>query len=102
MVTFTSLKNWKAVCNLLSETFSDLGQIYFDSEIFRYESQEPYVKTSFVLTKDGILFSKMPLHEIESRFERIFIEGHKIVVDGDAGKYTYRIPDEILRIRNSK
>ena len=102
MVTFTSLKNWKIVCNLLSETFSDLGQIYFDSEIFRYESQEPYVKTSFVLTKDGILFSKMPLHEIESRFERIFIEGPKIVVDGDAGKYTYRIPDEILKIRNSK
>ena len=102
MVTFTSLKNWKIVCNLLSETFSDLGQIYFDSEIFRYESQEPYVKTSFVLTKDGILYSKMPLHEIESKFNRIFIEGHKIVVDGDAGKYTYKIPSEILKIRDSK
>lgn len=102
MLNFTSLKNWKIVCDQLSATFSRLGQIYFDSEIFRYESQEPYVKTSFVLTKDGILYSKMPLHEIESRFERISIEGHKIVVDGDAGKYTYKIPDEILEIRNSK
>ena len=102
MPNFTSLKNWKIVCDQLSATFSRLGQIYFDSEIFRYESQEPYVKTSFVLTKDGILYSKMPLHEIESRFERISIEGHKIVVDGDAGKYTYKIPDEILKIRNSK
>lgn len=102
MLNFTSLKNWKIVCDQLSATFSRLGEIYFDSEIFRYESQEPYVKTSFVLTKDGILYSKMPLHEIESRFERISIEGHKIVVDGDAGKYTYKIPDEILKIRNSK
>lgn len=102
MLNFTSLKNWEIVCDQLSATFSRLGQIYFDSEIFRYESQEPYVKTSFVLTKDGILYSKMPLHEIESRFERISIEGHKIVVDGDAGKYTYKIPDEILKIRNSK
>lgn len=102
MLNFTSLKNWKIVCDQLSATFSGLGQIYFDSEIFRYESQEPYVKTSFVLTKDGILYSKMPLHEIESRFERISIEGHKIVVDGHAGKYTYKIPDEILKIRNSK
>jgi len=102
MLNFTSLKNWKIVCDQLSATFSRLGRIYFDSEIFRYESQEPYVKTSFVLTRDGILFSKMPLHEIESRFERISIEGHKIVVDGDAGKYTYKIPDEILKIRNSK
>lgn len=102
MLNFTSLKNWKIVCDQLSATFSRLGQIYFDSEIFRYESQEPYVKTSFVLTKDGILYSKMPIHEIESRFERISIEGHKIVVDGDAGKYTYKIPDEILKIRNSK
>jgi len=102
MLNFTSLKNWKIVCDQLSATFSHLGRIYFDSEIFRYESQEPYVKTSFVLTRDGILFSKMPLHEIESRFERISIEGHKIVVDGDAGKYTYKIPDEILKIRNSK
>ena len=102
MVTFTSLKNWKIVCNQLSATFSGLGQIYVDSEIFRYESQEPYVKTSFVLTKDGILYSRMPLHEIESRFERIFIEAHRIVIEGDAGKYTYRIPDEILSIRYSK
>lgn len=102
MVNFTSLENWKIVCNQLSATFSGLGQIYVDSEIFRYESQEPYVKTSFVLTKDGILYSRMPLHEIESSFERIFIEGHRIVVEGDAGKYTYKIPDEILRIRNSK
>ena len=102
MVNFTSLENWKTVCNQLSATFSGLGHIYSDSEIFRYESQEPCVKTSFVLTKEGILYSKMPLHEIESKFERIFIEGHRIVVDGDAGKYTYKIPSEILRIRDSK
>ena len=102
MVNFTSLENWKIVCNQLSATFSGLGQIYSDPETFRYESQEPYVKTSFVLTKDGSLYSKMPLHEIESRFETIFIEEHKIVVHGDAGKYTYKIPDEILKIRNSK
>lgn len=102
MVNFTSLENWKIVCNQLSATFSGLGQIFSDSEIFRYESQEPYVKTSFVLTKDGILFSKMPLHEIESRFDRICVEGHKIVVEGNSGKYTYKIPKEILKIRNSK
>ena len=56
-----------------------------------------------MLTKEGFLIASMPLHHIDSRFERVLFDEalQSIRFVGPVFDYTYTVPSELLQLRGA-
>ena len=97
-----SINNWETVVLKFQETFQNLGLVEISNDKIAYSSIPPSVQTGISISNDGHLISNMPLHEIKSRFESITFTDLEIILSSKEFSYTYRIPKEILKLRNSK
>tara|TARA_B100001175_G_C19378266_1_gene575248 strand:- start:514 stop:816 length:303 start_codon:yes stop_codon:yes gene_type:complete len=95
------LSQWSEIGDAFKEIFDGLGEIISTEETLAYSSIPPYVATGISITSEGYMVANMPLHDIDSKFERILIDDsmHLIRLIGPNMDYTYRIPPQILEIR---
>jgi hypothetical protein len=102
MANSVSISDWKSVVSKFQETFQNLGLVEISDEKIAFSSIPPSVQTGISISNDGHVISNMPLHEIKSRFENITFTELEITLSSGEFSYTYRIPKEILKLRNSK
>ena len=95
------LSQWSEISDAFKEILEGLGEITSTEETLEYSSIPPYVATGISITSDGYMVANMPLHNIDSKFERIMIDDsmHMIRLIGPNMDYTNRIPPQILEIR---
>lgn len=102
MADSISISNWESVVSKFQETFQNLGLVEISNDKIAFTSIPPSVQTGISISNDGHVISNMPLHEIKSRFEDITFTKFEIILSSKEFSYTYRIPKEILKLRNSK
>ena len=97
------LEDWGEIRAQFSTMFSGLGKVERTENHLSFTSNAPMAATGIQLTKEGVLIASMPLHAIDSCFERVvFGEGlDSIRLIGPMFDYTYSIPSEILALRDT-
>ena len=95
------ISNWEALTEAFREMFDGLGKIEVSDSALQFESVHPDVATGISLSRDGAMLANMPLHGIDSRFERVQIDERReaIRLIGPSMDYTYRVPPAILKRR---
>ena len=95
------ISDWEGLSEVFSEMFDGLGKVEASDSSLQYESVPPDVATGISLSRDGSMLASMPLHGIDSRFERVQIDDRResIRLIGPSMDYTYRVPPAILRRR---
>ncbi len=93
------LSDWDAICVAFSKMFNGLGDVSTSEEALEYRSSPPDVATGIVLTYDGSIIANMPLHNIDSKFDRVrFYDSMGFIqLIGPNFDYTYKIPPGIKR-----
>ena len=95
------ISDWEVLSEAFREMFDGLGKIEVSDTALRFESVHPDVATGVSLSRDGTMLANMPLHGIDSRFERVQIDDRReeIRLIGPSMDYTYRVPPAILNRR---
>lgn len=95
------ISDWEVLSEAFREMFDGLGKIEVSDTALRFESVHPDVATGISLSRDGTMLANMPLHGIDSRFERAQIDDRReeIRLIGPSMDYTYRVPPSILKRR---
>ena len=95
------ISDWDKISNLFVEMFQNLGKVERSTNVLSFSSTKPHVTTAIMLTNDGQLVASMPLHNIDSRFERVIFDEplESIRLIGPTFDYTYTIPSELLQLR---
>ena len=95
------ISDWEDLSEAFREMFDGLGKIEVSDTALRFESVYPDVATGISLSRDGAMMANMPLHGIDSRFERVQIDERRkeIRLIGSSMDYTYRVPPAILNRR---
>ena len=95
------ISDWEVLSEAFREMFDGLGKIEVSDTALRFESVHPDVATGISLSRDGAMLANMPLHGIDSRFERVRIDDSResIRLIGPSIDYTYRVPPAILKRR---
>lgn len=102
MADSISISDWESVVSKFQDTFQSLGLVEISDNKIAFSSIPPSVQTGISISNDGHVISNMPLHEVKSRFEDITFTELEIKLSSEEFTYTYRIPEEILELRNSK
>lgn len=102
MADSISISDWKSVVSKFQDTFQNLGLVEVSDDKIAFSSVPPSVQTGISISNDGHVISNMPLHEVKSRFEDITFTELEIILSSEEFSYIYRIPKEILELRNSK
>ncbi|MDE0858386.1 MAG: hypothetical protein OSA38_07445 [Candidatus Poseidoniaceae archaeon] len=102
MTESVAVEQWSELGNIFSHFFDGLGEVSCTNEVLNYQSLPPGVPTVFAIHRDGRVDASMPLHGIEAIFEFFEFDAsdNNIVCQGQHGKYTYRVPEELLRLRS--
>ena len=97
-----SIEQWGQIKIHFETMFHGLGEVETSEEQLRFTSIEPYVATGISLSRQGKMAANMPLHNLDSTFNRIQFGNSldSLTLIGDGFHYTYRIPDEILAIKS--
>ena len=97
-----SIEEWDKISECFVKMFQGLGSIETSEEMLQFTSIEPYVATGISLSRQGKMAANMPLHNLDSTFNRIQFNNSldSLTLIGDGFRYTYRIPDEILAIKS--
>ena len=97
-----SIEQWGQIKIHFETMFHGLGEVETSEEQLRFTSIEPYVATGISLSRQGKMAANMPLHNLDSTFNRIQFGNSldSLILIGDGFHYTYRIPDEILAIKS--
>ena len=97
-----SIEEWDKISECFVKMFQGLGSIETSEEMLQFTSIEPYVATGISLSRQGKLAANMPLHNLDSTFNRIQFDNSldSLTLIGDGFHYTYRIPDEILAMKS--
>tara|TARA_Y100001970_G_C14231951_1_gene859185 strand:+ start:1601 stop:1942 length:342 start_codon:yes stop_codon:yes gene_type:complete len=95
------IEDWNDLSSALRAVFEDLGNFQANTSSLEFTSYSSDVATGVSITSEGNILASMPLHGIESRFDRVRIDERKesIRFIGPDMDYTYRIPPAILRRR---
>ena len=95
------ISDWEDLSEAFREMFDGLGKIEVSDTALRFQSVHPDVATGISLSRDGAMMANMPLHGIDSRFERVQIDKRRkeIRLIGSSMDYTYRVPPAILNRR---
>ena len=91
--------DWESLSDAFRDMFDGLGKVEADESRLEFTSFPFDVVTGISLSLDGSMLANMPLHGIDSRFERVQIDDRKesIRLIGPSMDYTYRVPPAILR-----
>ena len=97
-----SIEQWGQIKIHFETMFHGLGEVETSEKQLRFTSIEPYVATGISLSRQGKIAANMPLHNLDSTFNRIQFGNSldSLTLIGDRFHYTYRIPDEILAIKS--
>ena len=95
------ISDWGGLSEAFREMFDGLGKVEADESRIEFTSFPSDVATGISLSRDGSMLANMPLHGIDSRFERVQIDDRResIRLIGPSMDYTYRVPPAILRRR---
>ena len=98
-----SIEEWNKISECFVRMFQGLGNVETSEEILQFTSIEPYVATGILLSRQGKMAANMPLHNLDSTFNRVQFDNSldSLTLIGDGFHYTYRIPDEILAIKSN-
>ena len=93
-----SIEEWDKISECFVEMFQGLGSIEVSEEMLQFTSIEPYVATGISLSRQGKLAANMPLHSLDSTFNRVQFDNSldSLTLIGETFSYTYRIPTELL------
>jgi hypothetical protein len=96
------ISEWGMICSAFTDMFDGLGKVNISENMISYQSIEPHVATGISLDNRGRLLANMPLHSIETEFDIVQISRDKtsIKLIGNSTNYVYRIPSEILKLRD--
>ena len=93
-----SIEEWDKISECFVKMFQGLGSIETSGEMLQFTSIEPYVATGISLSRQGKLAANMPLHSLDSTFNRVQFDNSfdSLTLIGETFSYTYRIPTELL------
>ena len=93
-----SIEEWGKISECFVKMFQGLGSIETSEEMLQFTSIEPYVATGISLSRQGKLAANMPLHSLDSTFNRVQFDNSldSLTLIGETFSYTYRIPTELL------
>ena len=96
------IEEWGKISEYFVKMFNGRGNIETSEEILQFTSKEPYVVTGISLSRQGKMAANMPLHSLDSTFNRVQFDNtfDSLTLIGDEFNYTYRIPDELLAIKS--
>jgi hypothetical protein len=96
-----SIEQWDKIKIYFEKMFRGLGEVESSEEILRFTSIEPYVATGISLSRQGKMAANMPLHNLDSTFHHVRFDDmlEALTLIGDGFNYTYRIPMELLPLR---
>ena len=95
------IEDWEGLSDAFRDMFDGLGKVEADESRLEFTSFPSDVATGISLSRDGSMLANMPLHGIDSRFERVIFDERRewIRLIGPETDYTYRVPPAILRRR---
>ena len=96
-----SIEQWGQIKIHFETMFNGLGELETSEEQLRFTSIEPYVATGISLSRQGKMAANMPLHSLDSTFHHVQFDDvlEALTLIGDGFNYTYRIPKELLLLR---
>ena len=99
-----SIEEWGKIRECFVEMFQGLGSIETSEEMLQFTSIEPYVATGISLSRQGRMAANMPLHSLDSTFNRVQFDNslESLTLIGEAFCYTYRIPTELLERKSAQ
>ncbi len=99
-----SIEEWDKISECFVEMFQGLGSIETSEEMLQFTSIEPYVATGISLSRQGKMAANMPLHSLDSTFNRVQFDNSldSLTLIGETFSYTYRIPTELLERKSAK
>ena len=98
-----SIEEWDKISECFVKMFQGLGSIETSEEMLQFTSIEPYVATGISLSRQGKMAANMPLHSLDSTFNRIQFDNslESLTLIGETFSYTYRIPTELLERKSA-
>ena len=98
-----SIEEWEKISECFVKMFQGLGSIEASEEMLQFTSIEPYVATGISLSRQGKMAANMPLHSLDSTFNRVQFDNslESLTLIGETFCYTYRIPTELLERKSA-
>lgn len=98
-----SIEEWDKISECFVKMFQGLGSIETSAEMLQFTSIEPYVATGISLSRQGKMAANMPLHSLDSTFNRVQFDNSldSLTLIGETFSYTYRIPTELLERKSA-
>ena len=98
-----SIEEWDKISECFVKMFQGLGGIETSEEMLQFTSIEPYVATGISLSRQGKMAANMPLHSLDSTFNRVQFDNSldSLTLIGETSSYTYRIPTELLERKSA-
>ena len=98
-----SIEEWGKISECFVEMFQGLGSIEISEEMLQFNSIEPCVATGISLSRQGKMAANMPLHNLDSTFNRVQFDNslESLTLIGETFSYTYRIPTELLERKSA-
>ena len=102
MLVTVNLADWDEICESFSKFFKDLGIIESKENYIQFSSFPDNVTTSFSISKEGKFAASMPLHARDGAILTVQFDYNEnaVRVLGSETRYTYKVPPEILVLRN--
>jgi len=99
-----SIEQWGQIKFHFETMFHGLGEVETSEEQLSFTSIEPYVATGISLSRQGKMAANMPLHNLDSAFHHVQFDDmlEALTLIGDGFNYTYRIPKELLPLRQTE
>lgn len=99
-----SIEEWDKISECFVKMFQGLGSLETSVEMLQFTSIEPYVATGILLSRQGKMAANMPLHSLDSTFNRVQFDNSldSLTLIGETFSYTYRIPTELLERKSAK
>ena len=96
-----SISEWENLSGAFERMFDRLGEVKVTESSLEFTSFASDVATGISLTREGAMLANMPLHGIDSKFDRVVIDKpmESMRMLGSNLDYTYRVPPAILRRR---
>ena len=93
--------DWEGLSGAFKDMFEGLGEVESDESKLKFTSFPTDVAPGISLSRDGTMHANMPLHGIDSMFERVIFDDRResIRLIGSSMDYTYRVPPAILNRR---
>ena len=93
--------DWEGLSGAFEVMFEGLGEVESDESKLKFTSFPSDVATGISLSRNGSMLANMPLHGIDSMFERVIFDDRResIRLIGSSMDYTYRVPPAILNRR---